>query len=62
MLTTVYFAVENYRRGDVQEVKDCVRLKMSDSAVHMKVNYGSKIRNLMGYAMKKMKVGNCEIY
>ena len=55
-MTKMCCSMENYKKGEVRELEDCTRLQMSESAVHMKVNYGSKIRNLMGYAIKKMKV------
>ena len=52
-----YFAVENYEKGEVKELEiKNPRLPFHPSCVHMKVNNGSKIKNLMGFAMSKLKV------
>lgn len=49
--------MENYEKGETKKVsEDCLPLALDDNTVAMKVNYGSKIRNLMGFAMKKIKV------
>ena len=48
--------MENYEKGDVREVDDDMDLTFDPGVIHMKVSAGSKIRNLMGFAMKKMKV------
>ena len=48
--------MENYEKGEVREIEDDVTLETDENALHMKVNQGSKIRNLIGYAMKKFKV------
>ena len=54
-----FFLVENYEKGEVKETEQdwsSLGLDFHSSVVHMRVSGGSKIRNLMGYAMKKMKV------
>ena len=52
-----YIAVENYEKGEVREIdEEDNSLVTDENAFHMKVAHGSKIRNLMGYAMKRMKV------
>jgi len=48
--------VEHYEKGAVEVLSDSCSLKMTDDAVHMRVQDGSKIRNLMAYAFKKIKV------
>ena len=48
--------VENYVKGEEREVEDKVDLPFHENVIHMKVASGSKIRNVMGYAMKQMKV------
>ena len=40
------------------EDEDPAQLTTDPNAVHMRVKDGSKIRNLMGYAMKKIKVNH----
>ncbi|XP_064614194.1 ribonuclease P protein subunit p25-like protein [Liolophura sinensis] len=48
--------MENYEKGETRKVsEDCLPLALDNNTVAMKVNYGSKIRNLMGFAMKKIK-------
>lgn len=48
--------MENYEKGEVVEVEEPPVFTLADNDVHMKVSGGSKIRNVMGYAMKKIKV------
>ena len=50
--------MENYVKGEVKEVEECDVFTLGSNDVHMRVAAGSKIRNLMGYAMKKIKVSN----
>ena len=53
--------MEYYEKGDVVEITDNIPLNFSETCLHMKVGYGSKIKNLIGYALKKFKV-SLEIY
>lgn len=48
--------MENYEKGEVKELEDVLPAWFPSSAVCMKVNTGSKIRNLMSFALNKMKV------
>ena len=48
--------MENYEKGETQEVDDGVDLEFAENVIHMRVMGGSKTRNLMGYAMTKLKV------
>ena len=48
--------VSHYKKGEVVVLDDKCGLKMAPDVVHMHVQYGSKIRNLLGYAMKNVKV------
>ena len=52
----VYYRMENYEKGQVVEVEEPPVFALADSDVHMRVSGGSKIRNVMGFAMKKVKV------
>ncbi|ELU16798.1 hypothetical protein CAPTEDRAFT_38823, partial [Capitella teleta] len=47
--------MENYTKGEVKELEDVPCLPFHESVVHMKVNYGSKMKNILGYATKKIK-------
>ncbi|XP_033762054.1 ribonuclease P protein subunit p25-like protein [Pecten maximus] len=47
--------MENYTKGEVHEVPTSVPFPLENSGVEMKVTAGSKIRNLLGYSMKKIK-------
>ncbi|XP_048754571.1 ribonuclease P protein subunit p25-like protein [Ostrea edulis] len=47
--------MENYTRGETREVEMEPVFEIDKDCVDMKVNAGSKIRNLMGYAMNKVK-------
>jgi len=50
--------MENYEKGEVKTVEDdlsSLGLDFHASVIHMKVSSGSKIKNLMGYALKKYK-------
>ncbi|XP_052811711.1 ribonuclease P protein subunit p25-like protein [Mya arenaria] len=47
--------MENYEKGEVKEVEDSPVFHLGESDVFMRVSGGSKIRNVMGYAMKKIK-------
>ncbi len=52
--------MEHYVLGETRDVEDedPAQLTTDPNAVHMRVKDGSKIRNLMGYAMKKIKVNH----
>ena len=53
------FTVEHYTKGFVRDIEDInPYLESYPDAIHMKVQNGSKIKNLMGYAMKKLKVSD----
>lgn len=49
--------MEHYTKGEVSPLEEIEEpcFKLHEHAVHMTVNYGSKIRNLMGFALKKMQ-------
>nr|KAG5699016.1 hypothetical protein BaRGS_025410 [Batillaria attramentaria] len=46
--------MENYTKGATTEVDDPYPFADVDDALQMRVTQGSKIRNLMGFAMKRM--------
>ena len=48
--------MENYTKGEVKEVEEAPVFPLDETGVLMRVTGGSKIRNLMGFAMKKIKV------
>ena len=48
--------MENYTKGEVKEVEEAPVFSLDETGVLMRVTGGSKIRNLMGFAMKKIKV------
>lgn len=48
--------MENYIKGETREVEMELLFEVDQIGVDMKVNVGSKIRNLMGYVMNKVKV------
>ena len=48
--------MEQYNKGQVRVLEVPPVFTLDESGVEMKVNAGSKIRNLMGFAMKKLKV------
>lgn len=50
------FIMENYEKGEVIEVDEPPVFSLADNDITMRVSGGSKIRNVMGYAMKKIKV------
>lgn len=50
--------MENYTKGETREVEMEPLFEVDQTCVDMKVNAGSKIRNLMGYAMNKIKVSD----
>lgn len=51
--------MEHYTKGIVRDIEDInPYLESYPDAIHMKVQNGSKIKNLMGYAMKKLKEPN----
>ena len=54
-------SVEHYEKGEVSEVDVRPSLHFMHSCIHMKVTNGSKIKNLMGFAMKKIKVFNVKL-
>ncbi|XP_052095495.1 ribonuclease P protein subunit p25-like protein [Mytilus californianus] len=47
--------MEQYDKGEVRMVEAPPIFILNETGIEMKVNAGSKIRNLMGFAMKKMK-------
>ena len=50
--------MEHYTKGEVSPLEEIEEpcFKLNEQAIQMTVNYGSKIRNLMGFALKKMEV------
>lgn len=54
--TITHQVMENYTKGETREVEMEPLFEVDQTGVDMKVNAGSKIRNLMGYAMNKVKV------
>ena len=49
--------VENYEKGEVKELEDHVKMPcLQENAIHMNVNTGSKIHNVMKFAERKMNV------
>ena len=50
--------MDHYVKGESRVVEENTPqgVTTDDNAVHMMVKDGTKIRNVMGYAMKKMKV------
>ena len=48
--------MENYEKGEVKEVEDSPVFSLDSNDIMMRVAAGSKIHNLMGYAMKRIKV------
>ena len=48
--------MENYDKGEVKEVEEPPVFPLDETGIQMRVTGGSKIRNLMGFAMKKIKV------
>ncbi|KAL4217506.1 Solute carrier 2 [Mactra antiquata] len=47
--------MENYSKGEVKELEDPMVFTLSTNDINMRVAAGSKIRNLMGFAMNKIK-------
>lgn len=47
--------MDNYTKGEVHEVPSTVFFTLDNSGIEMKVTAGSKLRNLLGYSMKKIK-------
>ncbi|XP_046367841.2 ribonuclease P protein subunit p25-like protein [Haliotis rufescens] len=48
--------MENYVKGETREVEEPAPFSaLHDNVVEMRVSAGSKIRNIMGYAIKRMK-------
>ena len=45
--------MENFTKGEVKELDDPYPFSV-DEALQMRITQGSKIRNVMGFAMKKM--------
>lgn len=58
LTTLTHQAMENYTKGETREVEMEPLFEVDQTGVDMKVNAGSKIRNLMGYAMNKVKVSD----
>ncbi|XP_013391182.1 ribonuclease P protein subunit p25-like protein [Lingula anatina] len=52
-MTMMY--MEHYEKGSVVEVDELDNYSYHPSVIHMKVSPGSKIKNLLGFAMKKFK-------
>ena len=52
--------MDHYVKGESRVVEENTPqgVATDKNAVHMIVKDGTKIRNVMGYAMKKMKVGS----
>ena len=52
--------MDHYVKGESSVVEDTTPrgVATEDNAVHMMVKDGTKIRNVMGYAIKKIKVQN----
>ena len=48
--------MENYTKGETVEEDAPPTFPQDEALVEMRVNAGSKIWNLMGFAMKKIKV------
>ena len=48
--------MENYTKGEVKEVEEAPIFPLDKTGVQMRVTGGSKLKNLMGFAMKKIKV------
>ncbi|XP_078695964.1 ribonuclease P protein subunit p25-like protein [Branchiostoma floridae x Branchiostoma belcheri] len=47
--------MENYEKGEVVAVPDDTPTPWGDDVLEMKVQHGSKVRNLMGFAVRKFK-------
>lgn len=47
--------MENYTKGEVREVEEPPVFSLDETGVQMRVTGGSKLKNLMGFAMKKIK-------
>ena len=59
MLQVVYarfLTMENYTKGEVKEVEEPPVFSLDETGIQMRVTGGSKLKNLMGFAMKKIKV------
>ena len=50
--------MENYTKGEVKEVEEPPVFSLDETGIQMRVTGGSKLKNLMGFAMKKIKVSN----
>ena len=52
--------MDHYIKGEPRVVEENTPqgVATDENAIHMIVKDGTKIRNVMGYAMKKMKVGS----
>ena len=50
--------MENYTKGEVEEVEEPPVFSLDETGVQMRVTGGSKLKNLMGFAMKKIKVSS----
>ena len=62
MHVITYVAVEHYEKGEVKEMEIAENtLSFHSTCIHMKVNNGSKIKNLMGFAISKMKVSDLHV-
>ena len=56
MCSITVLVVDNYEKGEVKQLEHVLPEWFSQEALYMQVNAGSKIRNLMTFAMKKFKV------
>ncbi len=53
--------MENYEKGEVKELGEPPKLSPVEGTVCMRVAYGSKIKNLMGFALKKIKASTSTV-
>ena len=55
-LHCTFFTVEFYKKGDLVDHGDVCIINTLPSCVVMNVSSGSKVRNLVGYAIKQLEV------
>ena len=48
--------MENFEKGETREVDEELPFASYVNIIQMKVTAGSKIKNVIGYALKKLKV------
>ena len=56
ILRLIVFLVKGYRKEEVKEEPDAFPESQDDDVIQMKVNSGSKIPNLMKFALDKLEV------